>query len=111
MITMDVTGTIVSFRGSLEEHYLGAAKKCGIDNVDGSKISAAFGRAYKETSDRFPCFGGDEITAKQWWRECVIKSFRFAGKFHFVFSSYLLNFQLKPDRLNALIIPLMKPIK
>ena len=79
MITMDVTGTIVSFKGSLEEHYLGAAKKCGIDGVDGSKINEAFGKAYKETSERFPCFGGDDLTAKQWWRECVVKSFLYAG--------------------------------
>ena len=79
MITMDVTGTIVSFRGTLEQHYLGAAKKCGVHNVDASKITKAFHQAYKETSDQFPCFGGDTITAKQWWKECVVKSFRYAG--------------------------------
>mmetsp|Transcript_30588 Transcript_30588/g.73378 ORF Transcript_30588/g.73378 Transcript_30588/m.73378 type:complete len:293 (-) Transcript_30588:157-1035(-) len=79
MITMDVTGTIVSFRGSLEEHYLGAAEKCGIEGVDGSKINEAFGRAYSETCDRYPCFGGDDLTAKQWWKECVVNSFRYAG--------------------------------
>lgn len=84
---MDVTGTIVSFRGTLEDHYLGAARKCGIHDVDGSKINEAFGRAYKETSDRFPCFGGDEITAKLWWRECVIKSFRLAGEYFYVWDS------------------------
>jgi putative hydrolase of the HAD superfamily len=79
MITMDVTGTIVSFRGSLEEHYLGAAEKCGVHNVDASKINDAFGRAYKETSNLYPCFGGSDITAKQWWRECVSRSFNLAG--------------------------------
>lgn len=79
MITMDVTGTIVSFRGSLQEHYLGAASKCGVHDVDASKIDEAFRQAYKETSHLFPCFGGDKITAKQWWKECVLKSFRYAG--------------------------------
>mmetsp|Transcript_87062 Transcript_87062/g.251462 ORF Transcript_87062/g.251462 Transcript_87062/m.251462 type:complete len:311 (-) Transcript_87062:1018-1950(-) len=79
MITMDVTGTMVSFRGSLEEHYVGAAGKCGVHHVDASKINEAFRRAYKETSDEYPCFGGDEITAKQWWKECVLRSFRYAG--------------------------------
>eukprot|EP00980_Cylindrotheca_fusiformis_P027995 scaffold22575_cov141-Cylindrotheca_fusiformis.AAC.26 len=79
MITMDVTGTIVSFRGTLEDHYLGAARKCGISGVSGKHFNEAFNRAYRETSDRFPCFGGDEITAKEWWRECVNKSFRLAG--------------------------------
>ena len=81
LITMDVTGTIVSFRGTLEQHYLGAAAKCGItpEDVNASKISESFNRAYKETSIRYPCFGGDEVSAKQWWRECVVKSFRIAG--------------------------------
>ena len=80
MITMDVTGTIVSFRGTLEEHYLGSAAKCGIHNVDASKINEAFNRAYKETSENHPCFGGrDGISAKDWWKECVTKSFRLAG--------------------------------
>ena len=62
---MDVTGTIVSFRGSLEEHYIGAAKKCGIHEIDGTKINEAFSRAYNETCNRYPCFGGDDISAKQ----------------------------------------------
>jgi hypothetical protein len=79
MITFDVTGTIVSFRGTLEEHYLGAASKLGVNGVDSSGFAEAFGKAYKETSHLHPCFGGDEMTAKDWWRLCVLKSFRFAG--------------------------------
>jgi len=79
MVTMDVTGTIVSFLGTLEDHYLGAAEKCGVHNVDPSLINQAFQKAYKETSSLHPCFGGDEISAKQWWRECVSRSFRLAG--------------------------------
>lgn len=79
VITMDVTGTVVSFRGTLEEHYLGAAFRCGVHDVDASKISGAFNRAYKETSALYPCFGGDKITAKEWWRETVLKSFQYAG--------------------------------
>lgn len=81
MITMDVTGTIVSFRGSLEEHYLGAASKCGvtITKEQSQAIHHAFSRAYKETCTEYPCFGGDTITAKQWWKECVLRSFRYAG--------------------------------
>lgn len=79
MITMDITGTVVSFRGSLEEHYLGAARKCGVNVTDSSKINDAFGRAYQETSDKYPCFGGDDITAKEWWKECVLRSFRYSG--------------------------------
>lgn len=77
MITFDITGTMVSFRGTLEEHYLGAATKVGVKDVD--KIESAFNRAYKETSKLHPCFGGDDMTAKEWWRICVLKSFRYAG--------------------------------
>ena len=79
MITFDVTGTLVSFRGTLEEHYLGAATKLGVKNVDSSQFASAFGKAYKETSKLYPCFGGADMTAKEWWRICVIKSFRYAG--------------------------------
>ena len=79
MITFDITGTLVSFRGSLEEHYLGAATKHGVKNVDSSQFASAFGRAYKETSKLHPCFGGEDMTAKDWWRICVLKSFKYAG--------------------------------
>ena len=79
MITMDVTGTIVTFKGTLEEHYLGAAEKCGVHNVDASKFSDAFDKAYRQTSTQYPCFGGEEMTARDWWRECVSKSFQLAG--------------------------------
>ena len=79
MITFDITGTMVSFRGSLEEHYLGAATKHGVKDVDSSQFAGAFGRAYRETSKLYPCFGGDRMTAKEWWRICVLKSFRYAG--------------------------------
>jgi REG-2-like HAD superfamily hydrolase len=78
MITFDVTGTIVSFRGTLEQHYLGAADKLGVRNINSSKFADAFGRSYKETSQLYPCFGGDEMTAKEWWRICVLKAFEYA---------------------------------
>ena len=79
MITFDVTGTIVSFRGTLEEHYLGAADKLGVHIIDDTKFATAFNKAYKETCKVHPCFGGDDITAKEWWRLCVLKSFEYAG--------------------------------
>mmetsp|Transcript_98 Transcript_98/g.263 ORF Transcript_98/g.263 Transcript_98/m.263 type:complete len:327 (+) Transcript_98:101-1081(+) len=79
MITFDITGTLVSFRGSLEDHYLGAATKHGVRNVDSSNFGSAFERAYKETSKLYPCFGREDMTAKDWWRICVLKSFEYAG--------------------------------
>jgi putative hydrolase of the HAD superfamily len=82
VITCDVTGTLVSFRGSLEQHYLGSAQKCGIDFVGTTEclpIDQAFHRAYKEVSHLYPCFGGSTISAKEWWKLCVSRSFAYAG--------------------------------
>lgn len=73
-----MTGTLVSFRGTLEEHYVGAAKKCGV-NIDASLISPSFHEAYKRISEHYPCFGNTEITSKEWWRQCVSLSFHLAG--------------------------------
>ena len=79
MITCDVTGTLVSFRGSLEDHYLGSAKKIGVDLDGNAPIGKAFGQAYKEMSKKYPCFGGSEISAKEWWKQTVLRSFELAG--------------------------------
>lgn len=78
-VTMDVTGTLVSFRGSLSQHYLGSAAKCGVDLPQDAPIGPAFRQAYQEVSQRHPCFGHDKITGKQWWRECVVRSLELAG--------------------------------
>lgn len=85
LITMDVTGTIVSFRGTLEEHYVGAALKCGLDRdylrqLDlKTNISKAFSQAYNECCLQYPCFGGSQLSAKDWWKLCVSRSFEIAG--------------------------------
>jgi hypothetical protein len=50
VITMDITGTLVSFRGSLKEHYVGSAEKCGVDLPEDIQITKAFSQAYKECS-------------------------------------------------------------
>lgn len=79
VITCDVTGTLVSFRGSLEEHYLGSALKCGIELAPDVPIGPAFGKAYKEACQLYPCFGGSTLSGKDWWKFCVLKSFEYAG--------------------------------
>lgn len=47
---MDITGTLVSFRGSLNEHYVGSAEKCGVELPESIPINKAFAQAYKECS-------------------------------------------------------------
>ncbi|CAB9507576.1 Haloacid dehalogenase-like hydrolase [Seminavis robusta] len=81
VITMDVTGTIVSFRGTLEEHYVGAAEKSGIPSsqLQHKRFGASFNQAYKECCEMHPCFGGNIMSAKEWWRICVQRSFQLAG--------------------------------
>jgi hypothetical protein len=49
-ITMDVTGTLVSFRGSLKQHYVKSAEKCGVTLPKTIQFDHAFRIAYKEIS-------------------------------------------------------------
>ena len=83
VITCDITGTLVSFRGSLEQHYLGSAQSCGVDlstcGQNGLSIQDAFKQSYQECTRIYPCFGGQDVTAKEWWRKCVLRSFELAG--------------------------------
>lgn len=78
-ITMDVTGTLVSFKGNLSQHYLGSAAKCGVDIPEDAPIGPAFRRAYIEVSKQHPCFGHKSLTGKEWWRKCVVRSLELAG--------------------------------
>lgn len=80
-ITMDVTGTMVAFSGSLGDHYANAGHWCGVtlspSAVD--RMSESFHMAYRETSRAHPCFGGQAMSAKEWWRACVLRSFELSG--------------------------------
>lgn len=80
-ITCDVTGTLVSFQGKIEDHYGNAARACGIEfpTEQASLLPNAFKRAYKETSISYPCFGNSCISSKEWWRRCVRRSFDLVG--------------------------------
>jgi hypothetical protein len=51
-ITMDVTGTLVSFRGTLLQHYVHSAEKCGVTLPQAIQFDVAFKTAYKEISLR-----------------------------------------------------------
>ncbi|KAL7525666.1 hypothetical protein ACHAWF_001459, partial [Thalassiosira exigua] len=77
VISCDVTGTLVSFLGKIEDHYGNAARVCGIelDPHKVSQISTCFNQAYHETTASHPCFGSDQISTKDWWRICVKRSF------------------------------------
>jgi len=80
-ISMDVTGTMVQFSGRVEDHYAGAAKWCGVELTQSEvdSIPRSFSQAYKETCVAHPCFGNDSMSAKQWWRHCVIRCLELSG--------------------------------
>lgn len=48
--------------------------------MDANDISAGFKAAYKTTSLEFPCFGGQLMSSKEWWRHVVIRTFANAGE-------------------------------
>ncbi|GAX24727.1 hypothetical protein FisN_4Hh285 [Fistulifera solaris] len=79
VITTDVTGTLVSFRGSLSDHYLGSAAKCGVQIPRGTSFERSFARAYREMCREYPCFGSQMMTAKEWWKLVVLRSFAHSG--------------------------------
>eukprot|EP00976_Prorocentrum_cordatum_P085765 1186229-Prorocentrum_minimum.AAC.3 len=82
MITLDVTGTMMQFKGSLGDIYCKAAATWGLTYPDHATVHAAFSSAYKQTREELPAFGGPEYSTKNWWRICVKRSFDLAG-FHF----------------------------
>ena len=82
MITLDVTGTMIKFKGHIGDIYCKAAAMHGNVCPDYDRLHQAFKLAYDETSQELPAFGGPEYNTKNWWRKCVQRSFDHAG-FHF----------------------------
>jgi hypothetical protein len=78
VLTMDVTGTLVSFRGSLSQHYVKSAEKCGVRLPSGMKFDAAFKAAYKE------------VSRSTFLSELQEHSVFFESYAHFCFRSYFL---------------------
>ncbi|KAJ7555292.1 hypothetical protein O6H91_05G030600 [Diphasiastrum complanatum] len=79
-ITVDVTGTLIAYKGQLGDYYCMAAKAIGLPCPDYERMHEGFKAAYKNTTKRFPCFGSrNKIHDKEWWRICVKDSFIEAG--------------------------------
>lgn len=82
MVTFDVTGTLIKFKGSLACHYCAAfARETGRLAGDGDKIAASFKAAYAQQAAAVPCFGGvphgERVqNSKDWWRSVVKRSFQ-----------------------------------
>ncbi|KAJ7547057.1 hypothetical protein O6H91_08G066900 [Diphasiastrum complanatum] len=79
-ITMDVTGTLIAYKGKLGDYYCMAAKNVGLPCPDYERMHKGFKVAYNNMAKRFPCFGWNaKMDSKTWWRMCVQDSFIQAG--------------------------------
>ncbi|MBA0560893.1 hypothetical protein Golob_017765 [Gossypium lobatum] len=79
-ITVDVTGTLIAYKGELGDYYCMAAKSVGLPCPDYKRVHQGFKHAYTEMVNKYPCFG---FAAKMpnivWWKTCVRDSFVRAG--------------------------------
>ncbi|GAU35261.1 hypothetical protein TSUD_323980 [Trifolium subterraneum] len=79
-VTVDVTGTLMAYKGELGDYYCMAAKAAGRPCPDYKRMHEGFKYAYKDMAKNYPCFG---FAAKMpnivWWKTCVQNSFVRAG--------------------------------
>lgn len=75
-ITVDVTGTLIAYKGELGDYYCMAAKAVGLPCPDYKRMHEGFKAAYSDMARRYPCFGhAAKIPNIDWWRSCVKDSF------------------------------------
>ncbi|CAN4083675.1 unnamed protein product [Withania somnifera] len=79
-ITLDVTGTLIAYKGELGDYYCMAAKAAGQQCPDYKQVHEGFKLAYTEMAKKHPCFGfAEKIPNIVWWKTCVRNSFVQAG--------------------------------
>lgn len=75
-ITVDVTGTLMAYKGELGDYYCMAAKSVGLLCPDYKRVHEGFKLAYKDMAKKYPCFGYDaKMPNIVWWKTCVRDSF------------------------------------
>lgn len=79
-ITVDVTGTLIAYKGELGDYYCMAAKSVGLPCPDYKRMHEGFKLAYTEMAKKYPCFGhAAKLPTIVWWKTCVRNSFIKAG--------------------------------
>lgn len=79
-ITVDVTGTLIAYKGDLGDYYCLAAKSVGLPCPDYQRMHAGFKVAYTNMAKQYPCFGhAAKMPNITWWKTCVKDSFEKAG--------------------------------
>ncbi|KAM7530310.1 hypothetical protein LguiB_033720 [Lonicera macranthoides] len=75
-ITLDVTGTLIAYKGELGDYYCMAAKSVGLPCPDYKRMHEGFKLAYTDMAKKHPCFGhADKMPNIVWWKTCVRDSF------------------------------------
>ncbi|KAG6508964.1 hypothetical protein ZIOFF_034347 [Zingiber officinale] len=75
-ITVDVTGTLIAYKGELGDYYCMAAKAVGLPCPDYKRMHEGFKSAYTDMAKEHPCFGhAAKMSNIDWWRSCVKDSF------------------------------------
>lgn len=75
-ITVDVTGTLIAYKGELGDYYCMAAKSVGLPCPDYKRMHEGFKLAYTEMAKKYPCFGhAAKLPTIVWWKTCVRNSF------------------------------------
>ncbi|RZR79095.1 hypothetical protein BHM03_00004696 [Ensete ventricosum] len=75
-ITVDVTGTLIAYKGELGDYYCMAAKAVGLPCPDYKRMHEGFKAAYTDMVKEYPCFGhAAKMPNIDWWRVCVKDSF------------------------------------
>ena len=76
LVTVDMTGTLIAYRGQLGDYYCMAAKSAGMPCPDYGRVHEGFKLAYADMSRRHPCFGhAAAMPTADWWKTCVRDSF------------------------------------
>ncbi|CAM0946580.1 unnamed protein product [Alopecurus aequalis] len=80
LVTVDVTGTLIAYRGQLGDYYCTAARAAGMPCPGYARMHQGFNAAYAEMARRHPCFGhASRMPNVDWWKMCVRDSFVRAG--------------------------------
>ena len=81
-ISLDITGTLITHKGSVVQHYVDAAVWAKLDDPPSvDEMKPAFKQAYKERCLASPCFGGAEgISGRDWWRGTARRVMELCGR-------------------------------
>lgn len=75
-ITLDITGTLIAYKGDLGDSYCLSVKLAGKPCPSYKRVDEGFKVAYAGLAKKHPCFGfAHKIPNYVWWKICVRDSF------------------------------------